>query len=93
VYLYLHTRTAAIYPIIYRHKEREEIIQEMECGVIPFYIKDEGAFKKQRLSMANIRSERILEDKQSYWYKIRNKLCLIPVNGFYEYRGNKGLEE
>jgi putative SOS response-associated peptidase YedK len=62
----------------------------MEWGVIPFYTKDEQAFKKQRLSMANIRSERVLDDKQSYWYKIRNRRCLIPVNGFYEYRGVKG---
>ncbi len=62
----------------------------MEWGVIPAYIHNEAEYKKQRLSMANIRSEKILGDHKSYWYKIRNARCLIPVNGFYEYRGIKG---
>jgi putative SOS response-associated peptidase YedK len=42
--------------------------------------------------MLNARSERILEDTKSYWYKIRNRRCLIPLNGFYEHRAVKGFK-
>ena len=36
--------------------------------------------------MINIRSERVLEDRKSYWYRLRNQRCLIPVSGTYEHR-------
>ena len=42
--------------------------------------------------MLNIRSERILEDKSSYWYKIRNRRCLVPITGFYEHREVPGFK-
>ena len=63
----------------------------MEWGIIPFYIKDELAYKKQRTSMLNIRSERILNDAKSYWNKIKNRRCLIPITGFYEHREVPGF--
>ena len=63
----------------------------MEWGVIPFYVKDELAYKKQRSSMLNIRSERILNDTKSYWFKIKNRRCLIPITGFYEHREVAGF--
>lgn len=46
--------------------------------------------KAQRKNMLNARSERILGDDKSYWYKIRNRRCLIPVSGIYEHRAIKG---
>jgi putative SOS response-associated peptidase YedK len=64
----------------------------MEWGCIPFYVKDEQGYLKQRSSMLNARSERVLSDKQSYWHKIRNRRCLIPVSAFYEHREVKGLK-
>jgi putative SOS response-associated peptidase YedK len=64
----------------------------MEWGIIPFYIKEEDAFRKQRASMLNVRSERIFDDQKSYWFKIRNRRCLIPVTGFYEHRTVKGFK-
>lgn len=82
------------HPIIYKNKEDEKLhCTLMEWGCIPFYVKDEEAFKKQRASMLNARSERILEDSKSYWYKIRNRRCLIPMTGFYEHREVKGLKK
>lgn len=42
--------------------------------------------------MLNARSERILEDQKSYWYKIRNRRCLMPVTGIYEHREVKGFK-
>ena len=42
--------------------------------------------KKKRNNFLNARSERILDDPKSYWNKIRNRRCLIPVNAIYEHR-------
>jgi putative SOS response-associated peptidase YedK len=82
------------HPIIYKNREDEKLhCRLMEWGCIPFYVKDEDAYKKQRATMLNARSERILEDPKSYWYKIRNRRCLIPMTGFYEHRGVKGLKK
>ena len=82
------------HPIIYKNREDELLhCRLMEWGCIPFYIKDEEAYKKQRATMLNARSEKILEDPKSYWYKIKNRRCLIPMTGFYEHREVKGLKK
>ena len=82
------------HPIIFIDRESKEIIiRPMEWGIIPFYVKDEKTFLRQRVSMLNIRSERILGDEKSYWYKIRNRRCLIPVTGIYEHRAIKGWKK
>lgn len=82
------------HPIIYANQETGVLhCRLMEWGCIPFYVKDEKTFIRQRATMLNARSERILEDTKSYWYKIRNRRCLIPVNGFYEHRAIKGWKK
>jgi putative SOS response-associated peptidase YedK len=43
--------------------------------------------------MLNARSERVLDDPTSYWYKIRNRRCLVPVTGIYEHREIKGWKK
>ncbi len=79
------------HPIIYRHRDDKRVhVKMMEWGCIPFYVKDINTFKKQRATMLNARSERILTDQQSYWYKIRTRRCLVPVSGIYEHRAIKG---
>ena len=82
------------HPIIYRNRETNKThCRLMEWGCIPFYTKDENTFKKQRATMLNARSERILADTKSYWYKIRNRRCLIPLTGFYEHRTIAGFKK
>jgi putative SOS response-associated peptidase YedK len=82
------------HPIICRDRENQQlVIRPMQWGVIPFYVKDENGFLRQRVSMLNTRSERILGDEKSYWYKIRNRRCLIPVTGVYEHRAIKGWKK
>lgn len=83
----------ADHPIIYRNREDKKLhCRLMEWGCIPFYIKDVVAFqKKGRQWMLNARSEKILDDKASYWNKIKDRRCLIPVTGFYEHRKVKGF--
>jgi putative SOS response-associated peptidase YedK len=81
------------HPIIYKKRDDGNFhMQMMEWGCIPFYVKDMKAFGKQRATMLNARSERILADQKSYWYKIRNRRCLIPLTGIYEHRAVKGIK-
>ena len=81
-----------LHPIIYRNREAGNLhCKLMEWGCIPYYVKELKAFTKQRPSMLNARSERILADSKSYWNKIRNRRCLIPMTGFYEHRKVAGL--
>ncbi len=75
------------HPIIYKkNDDGKPHLKLMEWGCIPFYVKDENQFKKSRTGMLNARSEKILDDTKSYWYKIRNRRCLIPVSGIFEHR-------
>lgn len=82
------------HPIIYRSREDQRLhLRAMEWGCIPYYVKEEKLFARQRASMLNARSERILEDTKSYWYKIRNRRCLIPATGFFEHREIAGWKK
>ncbi|HEY4151604.1 MAG TPA: SOS response-associated peptidase family protein [Chitinophagaceae bacterium] len=83
-----------LHPIVYRRREDEQLhCGLMEWGCIPFYVKDEHQFLRQRATMLNARSERVLDDDKSYWHKIRNRRCLIPVSGVYEHRAIKGWKK
>lgn len=82
------------HPIIFIPKnEDEQHLKLMEWGIIPFYINDEASFIRKRATMLNIRSEKILDDKLSYWNKIRNNRCLVPVSGYYEHRDIAGWKK
>ena len=63
-----------------------------EWGIIPEYMDTPEKIKKARNSMCNARSEKIIEDKRSYWHRIRRKRCLIPVTGIFEHREVKGFK-
>ncbi|WP_181390502.1 SOS response-associated peptidase family protein [Sphingobacterium athyrii] len=68
------------YPILYKDKDSSQLaLTEMEWGVLPTYIDDPKLRADRRRNMINVRSERILEDKKSYWYRLRKQRCLIPV--------------
>src|SRR5690606_27598934 len=72
------------YPIIFRDKQTGELgLQNMEWGVLPTYIKDPKEQADRRRNQVNVRSERILGDKKSAWYRLKNQRCLIPVSGTY----------
>jgi putative SOS response-associated peptidase YedK len=57
-----------------------------EWGIIAEYMDTPEKIKAMRRSMVNARSEKILDDKRSFWNRIRTKRCLIPVTGIYEHR-------
>lgn len=82
------------HPIIFRNRENGELqCRASEWGCIPFYIKDENSFVRQRATMLNARSEKVLDDAKSYWYKIKNRRCLMPVTGIYEHREIPGWKK
>ena len=64
--------------------------KHFEWGIISEYMDTPEKIKAMRKSMVNARSEKILEDKRSFWNRIRKKRCLIPVTGIYEHREIKG---
>jgi len=76
----------APHPVIYINRnDFKPHCRMMEWGCIEFYARAEPDWKK-RNGMLNIRAERILDDPKSYWHKIRNRRCLIPVTGIFEHR-------
>jgi putative SOS response-associated peptidase YedK len=77
------------YPIIF-FEDAHYKLRPLEWGVIPEYMATPEQIKKGRSSMCNARSEKIIEDKRSYWHRIRRKRCLIPVTGIFEHREIKG---
>lgn len=64
--------------------------KNFEWGIIAEYMDTPEKIKAMRKSMVNARSEKILDDKRSFWHRIRKTRCLIPVTGIYEHREIKG---
>ena len=77
------------YPIVIKEGEKYKL-KPFEWSIISEYMDTPDKIRKQRPMMANARSEKIVDDKKSYWHRIRKKRCLIPVTGIYEHREIKG---
>ncbi|HUB62417.1 MAG TPA: SOS response-associated peptidase family protein [Puia sp.] len=77
------------YPVIVSENDRYHR-KYFEWGIITEYMNTPEKIKAMRKSMVNARSEKILEDKRSFWNRIRKKHCLIPVTGIYEHREIRG---
>jgi putative SOS response-associated peptidase YedK len=82
-YYYVNAFNIPELPVI--TNEKPEIFQLYYWGLIPFWIKKNDDAEKIRLKTMNARSETIF-DKPSFRYSIRNKRCLIPACGFFEWR-------
>lgn len=72
-----------LHPVI--TDEDTKIIQMVQWGLIPFWVKDDNSAKKIRFQTLNARSETIF-DKPSFRLAILERRCLILVDGFYEWR-------
>jgi putative SOS response-associated peptidase YedK len=77
------------YPVITRNNNHYHR-KNFEWGIIAEYMDTPEKIKTMRRSMVNARSEKILEDRRSFWHRIRKTRCLIPVTGIYEHREVKG---
>lgn len=91
-----HMQGVAVFPkhpIVYESREDGKLhCKLMEWGIIRFFDKKEPALGS-RNKMLNIRSERVLNDKSSYWYKIRNRRIIIPLTATFEHRGIIGWKK
>jgi putative SOS response-associated peptidase YedK len=77
------------YPIII-YEDGVYKLKTFEWGVIADYMNTPEKIKQSRQYMCNAQSEKIIQDKKSFWRRIRSKRCLIPVTGIYEHRDIKG---
>jgi putative SOS response-associated peptidase YedK len=82
------------HPILFVDRDGQTRLRLMRWGAVEFWTTEVPDYKSkdfkyiQKLNWKlNARAERILDDKTSYWYKIRNNRCLIPVTGIFEHRG------
>ncbi|MBT9130962.1 MAG: putative SOS response-associated peptidase YedK [candidate division WS2 bacterium] len=71
------------FPVIV--KENPPKIIFMKWGLIPHWSKDSADFK----GLINARGETILQ-KPSFKDSFRNRRCIIPTNGFYEWKKGEG---
>ena len=68
--------------------ENENWLVKFHWGLVPFWAKDISIGNK----MINARSESIAE-KPSFRSAFKKRRCLIPADGFYEWKGEKGSKQ
>ena len=66
------------------HKETSLVASRLTWGLIPSWVKDRNQANEIRNKTLNARGESIFE-KLAFQTSIREKRCLIFVDGFYEY--------
>ena len=84
-YVHVQAQAHKKYPIVI-FEDAHYKLKPFEWGIIPEYMNTPEKIKKGRNSMCNARSEKLIEDKRSYWHRIRKTRCLIPVTGIFEHR-------
>lgn len=78
------------HPIVVNRKTLA--LANMSWGIVPQFVDDPTERQAQRNNYVNARAERIIDDKRSYWYRLRKNRCLIPATGIYEHRDVKGFK-
>lgn len=73
------------YPVIIQENDTYRL-KPFEWGLIADYMNSPEKIKKSRAFMCNAQSEKILNDKRSIWYRLRQNRCLVPVTGILEHR-------
>lgn len=74
-------------PVV-RAEEEGNVIELMKWGLVPPWSKD----GKMSFSTINARAEG-LEDKPTYRVPFRRKRCIIPADGFYEWKKTDGSKQ
>jgi putative SOS response-associated peptidase YedK len=75
-----------IEPVI-THQEGLNLVWTMKWGMIPFWAKERGVGNK----MFNVRAES-LTTKIGFKKSFQTKRCLVPSNGFYEWKLKNGIK-
>ena len=89
---HVQAQGAPQYPVI-TFEDNHYKLKPFEWGVIAPYMRTAEEIKKGRNSTANARSEKIVDDHRSLWYRMRKNRCLIPVTGIFEHREIKGWKK
>jgi putative SOS response-associated peptidase YedK len=63
-------------------------LDSLRWGLIPFWAKDNSMAAR----MINARAETVAE-KPSFRNALQKRRCLVPADGFYEWRGKKGAKQ
>ena len=74
-------------PVIVR-QEGENVLRTFRWGLVPFWAKDPSIGNR----MINARSETV-DSKPSFKNAFKKRRCLIPADGFYEWKGSKGNKQ
>jgi putative SOS response-associated peptidase YedK len=74
-------------PAIVRQDD-ENVLRTFRWGLVPFWAKDLSIGNR----MINARSETV-ESKPSFRNAFQKRRCLIPADGFYEWKGQKGSKQ
>ncbi len=74
-------------PAIVRQDD-ENVLRTFRWGLVPFWAKDPSIGNK----MINARSETV-DSKPSFQNAFKKRRCLIPADGFYEWKGQKGSKQ
>jgi putative SOS response-associated peptidase YedK len=90
-YLHVQAQAHRKYPVVI-FEDAHYKLRPFEWGVIGDYMNTPEKIKKMRSQMCNARSEKIIEDRKSYWHRLRKKRCLIPATGIFEHREVKGFK-
>jgi len=80
--------TQEILAIVRHDDDHLNHLEKLSWGLVPFWAKDPGIGSR----MINARSETV-ESKPSFRNAFRKRRCLIPADGFYEWKGGKGAKQ
>jgi putative SOS response-associated peptidase YedK len=69
-------------------QDGENRLDKFHWGLVPFWSKDVSIGNR----MINARAESVAE-KPSFRNAFRTRRCLIPADGFYEWKGEKGAKQ
>jgi putative SOS response-associated peptidase YedK len=61
-------------------------VRFFEWGLIADYMNTPEKIREYRSSMANARSEKLINDPRSVWHRIRKQRCLVCTTGFFEHQ-------
>jgi len=74
-------------PVIVRQDD-QNVLREFKWGLVPFWADDPSIGNR----MINARSETV-DSKPAFRAAFKKRRCLIPADGFYEWKGKKGNKQ
>jgi len=74
-------------PVVVRHDD-QNVLREFKWGLVPFWADDPSIGNR----MINARSETV-DSKPSFRNAFKKRRCLIPADGFYEWKGKKAPKQ